>query len=147
MTSCDLEQTLEAKYAFEKLAATYGVKIKRYHADNGHFACKGFREAVAEAGQKITFCGVGAHHQNGIIENQIGLITRWARTSLLHAKRRWPKAITTLLWSYALKTVIDRYNDFHFDKNGSSPHQKFAKTSQKPIGELDLPLIADILVD
>ena len=133
MTSCDLEQTLEAKYAFEKLAATYGVKIKRYHADNGHFACKGFREAVSEAGQKITFCGVGAHHQNGIIENQIGLITRWARTSLLHAKRRWPSAITTLLWPYALKTAIDRYNDFHFDKNGLTPHQKFAKTSQKPI--------------
>ena len=71
MTSCNLEQTLEAKYTFEKLATTYGVKVKRYHADNGHFACKGLRDAVAEAGQKITFCGVGGHHQNGIIENQI----------------------------------------------------------------------------
>ena len=59
MTSCNLEKTLEAKQAFEKLAATYGVKVKRYHADNEHFACKGFRNAVAEAGQTITFCGVG----------------------------------------------------------------------------------------
>ena len=60
-------------------------------------------------------------------------MTRWTRTSLLHAKRRWPSVITTLLCPYALKTAIDRYNDFHFDKNGLTPPQKFAKTSQKPI--------------
>ena len=71
MTSCDLDQTIAAKHAFEKTAATYGVTVKQYHADNGHFACKGFRDVVSFANQKITFCGVGAHHQNGIIENQI----------------------------------------------------------------------------
>ena len=87
MTSCDLEQTIAAKHAFEKLAATYNVTVQRYHADNGHFACKGFRDVVSDANQKISFCGVGAHHQNGIVENMIGLLTRWARTSLLHAKR------------------------------------------------------------
>ena len=110
MTSCDLEQTLNAKVAFEKVAASYGVSIKHYHADNGTFACEGFRNAVAAAGQKITFCGVGAHHQNGIVENMIGLLTRNARTSLLHAKQRWPQAITTILWPYALKSACDSYN-------------------------------------
>ena len=75
MTTCDLDQTIAAKIAFERLAASYDVKVKHYHADNGHFACKGFRDVVHAAGQKITFCGVGAHHQNGIIENMIGLLT------------------------------------------------------------------------
>ena len=87
MTSCDLEQTINAKHALKKLANTYGVKVKHYHADNDHFACKGFRDTVSAANQKITFCGVVAY----------GLLTRWSRTSLLHAKRRWPQVITTIL--------------------------------------------------
>ena len=67
MTSCDLEQTINAKVSFEKLASTYGVSVKQYHADNGHFACKGFRDVVTASNKKITFCGVGSHHQNGIV--------------------------------------------------------------------------------
>ena len=71
-----MEQTINAKIAFEKLAATYGVKIRHHHADNGHYACQGFRNAVSEAGQTISFCGVGAHYLNSIAENMIGLLTR-----------------------------------------------------------------------
>ena len=67
MTSCDIEQNINAKVSFEKLASTYGVTVKQYHADNGIFACKGFRDVITESNQKITFCGVGAHHQNGIV--------------------------------------------------------------------------------
>ena len=132
MTSCDLDQTIAAKLAFEKLANGYGITIQHYHADNGHFACKGFRDVVAQANQKISFCGVGAHHQNGIVENQIGLLTRWSRTSLLHAKRLWPGAISTILWPYALKNACSQYNEFHFDRNGLSPEMKFSSTDFKP---------------
>lgn len=66
--SLDGEQTLSAKHAFELHASTCGVKIKAYRADNGRFAEKSFREDVQNAQQKIDFCAVGAHHQNGIIE-------------------------------------------------------------------------------
>ena len=62
MTSCDLEQTLAAKYVFEKIAEIWGIKVKRYHSDDGYFTCKGFREACVEPGQKITFCWVGVHN-------------------------------------------------------------------------------------
>ena len=41
-TSCDLEQTINAKIAFEKLADSYGVKVKHYHADNRRFSNNGF---------------------------------------------------------------------------------------------------------
>ena len=133
MTSCDLEQTINAKVSFEKLASTYGVSVKQYHADNGHFACKGFRDAVTASNQKITFCGVGAHHQNGIVENMIGLLTRWSRISLLHAKRRWPQAITTILWPYALKSACARYNQLHLDADGCSPESKFASVDSAPV--------------
>ena len=132
-TSFDLEQTINAKIVFEKLAETYGVKVKHYHADNGHYACQGFRNAISEAGQTISFCGVGAHHQNGVAENMIGLLTRWARTSLLHAKKRWSQAISTILWPYALKAACSRYNELHLDKNGVSPECKFASTDTAPV--------------
>ena len=97
------KETMQAKRAFEKVAATYDVKVKHYHADNEHFACQGFKDEVATCGQTIIpFCGVGAHHQNGIVENYIRLLTRWERTSLLHAKRYWPEMMCTILWPYAL---------------------------------------------
>ena len=50
--------------------AQAGRNVKHYHADNGRFADHGFIGAIKTKDQKITFCGVGAHHQNGIIENK-----------------------------------------------------------------------------
>ena len=125
-TSTTQEATLEAKAAYEKLAASHGVQIKSYHADNGRFAEKGFRDAVHDANQTISFCAVNAHHQNGLIEKFIQDLTRGARTLLLHAKRHWPEAIGTILWPFALKAFEDRRNHWHLDANGKSPLQKFS---------------------
>jgi len=51
--------------------------------------------------QTISYCGVGAHHQNGQVEKLIHDIQDQGRTILLHAKQRWPQAITEHLWPYA----------------------------------------------
>ncbi len=72
------EETVEAKEAFERFASTHGVTIEHYHADNGRFADNLFREAVQQSGQSITYCGVGAHHQNGIAERRICDLTEHA---------------------------------------------------------------------
>ena len=40
---------------------------------------------IHQAHQTITFCGIGAHHQNGIAKCHIHDITESACTSLLHA--------------------------------------------------------------
>ena len=50
--------------------AQAGRYVKHYHAYNGRFADNGFIDAINTKYQKITFCGVGAHHQNGIIEEK-----------------------------------------------------------------------------
>ena len=52
---------------------------------------------VNESNQTITFCAVGAHHQNGIVERRIKELTLIARTLLLHAIWHWPGYITTML--------------------------------------------------
>ena len=99
--STDGKETVTAKQAFERFSKNHNVSVKHYWADNGRFAEKLFRDEVANCNQKITNCGVNAHHQNGVIERNIQTLTQGARTSLLHAKRYWPEMIGTLLWPYA----------------------------------------------
>jgi hypothetical protein len=59
-TSISSEETVKSKLAFEKFAASHGVNIKHYHADNGRFKNNPFMKSKEEKGQTICFCGVGA---------------------------------------------------------------------------------------
>jgi hypothetical protein len=68
MQDLTLDEFLLAKSSFEQLASKGGVTINSFHADIGCFADSGFQQAIKEADQKITYCAVGAHHQNGIVE-------------------------------------------------------------------------------
>eukprot|EP00957_Ditylum_brightwellii_P081390 6190958-Ditylum_brightwellii.AAC.1 len=69
MESMSGEETLQLKCAYERVAAMHGVHVKQYHSDNGRFGEKAFRAACDKKDQKISFCGINAHHQNGIAEN------------------------------------------------------------------------------
>ncbi|KAL7447818.1 hypothetical protein ACHAXS_000095, partial [Conticribra weissflogii] len=113
--------TLEAKHSFKHLSATRGVESKHYHADNGIFTDKLFSEDVKKSMQRLTLCGVGAHHQNGVVERAIKSLTLISRTLLLHAQRHWPEYITTMLWPFALKAAQDRMNQWHVNLDGKTP--------------------------
>lgn len=45
----------------------------------GAYAEKSFTDDGENSGQTITFCGVGAHHQNDVVDNHIGIYTRGTR--------------------------------------------------------------------
>ena len=62
--------------------------------------------------QRLTFCGVGAHHQNGIAEAKIKQLTLAARTMLLYAQRLWPE-----YFKYALAFCLAGF---------SRPYQQYA---------------------
>ena len=126
MTDQSGDQTLEAKHDFEHKCGTRGVDVKHYHADNGRFAEKSFLDSIKKCMQRITFCGVGAHHQNGITENTIKQLTLTSRTILLHAQSHWPEYITTMLWPFALKAAQDRMNQLNMDLDGRTPDMKFS---------------------
>ena len=96
MRDLSAEATLEAKREFEHRCSIRGIKVQRYHADNGSFAEKLFKEDCKSQGQNLTFCGVGVHHHNGIVEREIKDITLATRLILLHAQRYWPEYITTI---------------------------------------------------
>ena len=59
------------KLSIEKFFYQHGHSIQSWHTDNGRYAEEDFKEAVSSANQAITFCGVGAHHQNEIAEAAI----------------------------------------------------------------------------
>ena len=126
--------TLDAKAAFEKFASSCDVVIQKYHTDNGRYAEAAFRADCSDNNQSQSFCAVGAHHQNGIAEAHIKKFTLAARTTLLHAKRHWPEAITTMLWPFALQYVVKIHNTFHLDDEFISPHMKFTGISSLPSG-------------
>ncbi len=86
MRDLGLDETLLANSAFERHANEGGISITSYRADNGRFADAGFQKAIKDANQSITFCAVGAHHQNGIVEWRIKELTLISWTLLLHAK-------------------------------------------------------------
>ena len=93
---------------------------------------KAFRDTLDDAGQTISFCAVGAHHQNGLVEREIRTMTEGSRANLLHAQRRWPNAIGPILWPYAWKDFEYKKNRLKLDAAGRSALNKFAKVDVKP---------------
>jgi hypothetical protein len=75
MCNLSLEETLLAKHTYECFLPSIGVTAKVYHAENGQFADKGFKDDCTMSNQSIMFCGVGGHHQNGIVECKIKELT------------------------------------------------------------------------
>ena len=96
-------EALRAKRSFEREMESMGVTVLSYHTDNGVFKAMEFQDELIKMGQGLTFSGVGAHHQNAVAERAIGSVVSMARTMMLHAKLRWPKAVSTKLWPMALK--------------------------------------------
>ncbi len=126
MRDLTAESTLAAKKEFEHRCAVRGIKVKAYHADNGRFAEPAFVQECKRCHQDLTFCGVGAHHQNGISERKIKDVTLISRTLLLHAIRYWPEYITIMLWPFAAKCAQERLNNLHVNLDGESPDMLFS---------------------
>jgi hypothetical protein len=135
MRDLTAESTLEAKREFEDKCATKGVMIKHYHADNGRFTEPAWKEDCKAMDQNLTFCGVGAHHQNAIVERKIKDLTLTARTLLLHAMRYWPEYISQILWPFAIKCAEDRINNLQVDIDGKTAEMRFADS---PTAKVDL---------
>ena len=132
--STNADETLEAKLAFERYASKFKVHVKSYQADNGRFAENKFMAAVKEAGQTITFCGVNAHFQNAVAERRIRTLQDQARTMLIHAQHRWPKAIDAHLWPYALRVANEVHNSTPTigREDHKSPFELFARSEVTP---------------
>jgi Reverse transcriptase (RNA-dependent DNA polymerase) len=131
-TTTNAQDTIGAKEAFERFCKSNGVAVRHYHADNGRFAETAFMAHVAQQGQTISFCGVNAHFQNGKAERRIRTLQDLARTQLLHAMRKWPVAITSHLWPYAILNVVNILNDTSHKDNTMTRIERFSGSMVQP---------------
>jgi hypothetical protein len=79
----------------------------------------------------LTFCGVGAHHQNGVSERRIQDLTDSARAMLAHAAHR-NHSVSAHLWPYALRHAS--YTRTILPRNGhsKSPEDFFTQSQVRP---------------
>jgi len=61
------EEMVRAKASSEGYASRHGVRIMHYHMDNGIFTQYLFKWTYKHYAT-ISYCGVGANHQNGQVE-------------------------------------------------------------------------------
>ena len=116
-TSLSAAETISALRALEREANLCGVEIKNIHTDNGVFTSKAFRESLGEE-QYMNLSAVGAHHQNGAAESNIGKVQRMARAMMLHLRIHWPDEFSADLWPFAFDYAVYIYN--HFPPKGKS---------------------------
>ena len=103
------------------MIAQAGRTDKHYQADIGRFSDNSFIDAINKKYQKINFCGVGAHDQNGIVENKNKITTTGARTLLLHGMIIYPQMIDTIFCLFAMKSIAEKLNSFQIDHKGITP--------------------------
>jgi len=110
-TSADGVQTVDAKHKFETFAKSCNVEINHYHADNKIFNNHLFKESCITAQQTQSFCGVSAHHQNGVAERKIATVISLARAMLFNAMIKWPKHVHLGFWPFAVHYAVDILNN------------------------------------
>ena len=130
--STSMQETIDAKEAFERYAAQHGVSVHHYHGDNGRFQDNDWTRHLAKHGQTMSFSGVGAHFQNGVAEKRIRDLQDAARTMILHSQRRWPNAIDAHLWPYAVRLACDIDNNTPRIKTAETPIERFSSIPVQP---------------
>ena len=109
-SSTDAKQTLQGKHRLEKYGHKFNVNLKHFRADNGVFKSKDIMFDIEKQNQDISFCGVNAHHQNGVAERHIRTVVERGRTNFIHAATKWPKALPTDLWTFAVNYSVHQWN-------------------------------------
>mmetsp|Transcript_30431 Transcript_30431/g.69423 ORF Transcript_30431/g.69423 Transcript_30431/m.69423 type:complete len:1695 (-) Transcript_30431:406-5490(-) len=135
--SKETEETLQSKHALETSARLDGIKILKYHSDNGTFASAEFRSDCDRQSQTHSFSAPHSKFQNGVAERNIGTVVRWARANLLHLARHWPRgsANYTRLWPFAIDYAIWVFNRLPRFDCGVCPNEIWTGTSCQPHDE------------
>ncbi|GFH61161.1 hypothetical protein CTEN210_17637 [Chaetoceros tenuissimus] len=121
-------ETIRSKHAFERDAIKHGVMIHQYRGDNGVYQSNEFKKDLQTFSQHMDYCGVGAHHQNGVAERGIRTVSEAARAMMIHALIHWPEEVSMDLWPFAIKYAVYLYNKIPRGKSMMSPEELFYDT-------------------
>ena len=64
-------------------------------AGNGVFKSNAFVSHIREHNQKLSYCGVNAHHKNGAAKRAIKTFSKCDRAQLLHTTTHWKDGVTS----------------------------------------------------
>ena len=120
--------TILSKRGFECSAKSCRVQVQTYHGDNGIFKSKEFQDSLTKSEQELRFPGVGAHHQNGVAERTIRIVTEKARSMMQHASLHWPDKFEVQLWPFALDYACWMHNHTPSHTHGWAPLELFCGT-------------------
>ena len=126
--SLNAGETLMGKRLLEREAHVHGIKIKKFHGDNGIFVSKEFWNDYLLKNQILDFSGVGTQHQNGRAERAICIITSLACAMLIQSALHWSESHDLALWPMAMDHAVWIWNNLP-GADGLSPNEKF--TGQK----------------
>ena len=113
--------TIKAKLQFERKVLLTGVHVLSYHTDNGVFTSAEVMQELLKNDQTISLSGVGAAHQNSIVERAIKTVVSMACTMMLHAAMRSPEdTIITELWPMTMNHATWIYNRISKSDTGLS---------------------------
>ena len=126
------QETVMAKHAFEQSAEQRGVKIRHYHANNGHFVDNAFIQDCQANMQSLSYCVVNAHFQNSIAEHHIRDLQERTRTSMLYAMNKWKKTVIINLWPYSMRHTNDVANATPRKIQDLSPLELFSRVQIAP---------------
>lgn len=126
--STTAQETVTSKHALERHAREEGIVIRGFHSDNGIFASSAFRQDCENQSQKLTYSGVGAHHQNGVAERNIKTISQLARANMLHAAYHWPAHANVKLWPQAVDYATWVFNRLPSTTTGLSPNELWSRS-------------------
>lgn len=129
VVSLTASETIAAKQRYERTMLSQGVTVVSYLGDNGTFSAAAFVKELNDRYQNIDFSGVGAPHQNGVAERNIGTIMSMARTMMLHAAVRWPDTADSSLWPMAVDYAVYIFNHMPNPTTGISPIELSTRTA------------------
>ena len=105
------------------MARNDGITIKNFHADNGIFAKPEFKDYCERNRIKVSFCRVGAKHQNVVVEQNIKTVAQWARANMLHLAAHWPQYASSTFWPQAIDYAVWIFNRMPNMTTGISPNE------------------------
>ena len=73
----------------------------------------------------MTYCGVGAHHQNGVSERAIRSIVSWTRAVMMNQMLHWPAGFDEANWSLAMEHACWIWNNLPRQDSRLTPEELF----------------------
>ena len=93
---------------------------------HGVYAASTFHITCDIQHQKLSFCAVGLHQQNGKAEHSIYIIQDTSRSHLIDAIANWPSVISESFWLLAVRHAVNLHNCQPHPDKLTSPWEQFA---------------------